>query len=198
MKTEKVNVWDLKHAEYNPRKISDDKFREIKNSLSKFGLVQPLVVNRAKGRENIIIGGNQRFEVLKALKYEHADVLYVDIPDLEREKELNIRLNRNQGQWDFDILKKEFKAEDLLDYGFIESELPAIEGGEKKPETDQSVVGDQMKIYLNNPIKQIVLYFEEKDFKKTIDKLDKLCEQRKFAGYPELVWHLIFGEELLP
>lgn len=49
-------------------------------------------------------------------------VVYVNIPEVEREKELNLRLNRNSGEWDFDLLK-DFDLDLLLDVGFEELEL---------------------------------------------------------------------------
>ena len=107
MQVVSVPVGELKHASYNPRKITPEQFDQIKQSIESYGLVQPLVVNHAPGREGVIIGGNQRFEVLKKLGRTEVDVVYVDIPDLKKEKELNIRLNANAASWDFTLLKKE-------------------------------------------------------------------------------------------
>lgn len=118
-----VSIDELRHAEYNPRKITPQDFEQIKTSIEKFGLVQPLVVNRAPGREGVIIGGNQRFEVAKKIGMTEVAVCYVDIPELDREKELNIRLNKSQGEFDWDILSKEFTFDVLEDYGFSSKEI---------------------------------------------------------------------------
>lgn len=120
-----VPVASLRHAEYNPRFISEDDFNQIKTSITKFGFCQPLVVNDAHGREGIIIGGNQRFEVAKSLGHQTVPVYYKTIADLKEEKELNIRLNRNMGEFDFDILANEYDIEELLSYGFNEADLGA-------------------------------------------------------------------------
>ena len=46
---------------------------------------------------------------------------------LEEERELNIRLNKNGGDFDMDLLAKFFDNEDLVLFGFSASELPTIE-----------------------------------------------------------------------
>jgi DNA modification methylase len=118
-----VSVSELRHAEYNPRKVTPAEFSQIKKSVEEFGFVQPLVVNRAAGREGIIVGGNQRYEVAKKLGMKEVPVVYVDIADLAREKELNIRLNRNQADWDWDLLKQHFNFNELTNWGFTNYEI---------------------------------------------------------------------------
>ena len=102
---EYVPIDVLKPAEYNPRKWSDAATTQLKESLTRFGLVDPFVVNNAPGRENILIGGHFRLKVAKELGFTTAPVVYLNIPVLERERELNLRLNRNLGEWDWDLLK---------------------------------------------------------------------------------------------
>ena len=126
MEVENVSINQLRHAEYNPRKIKSDDFDQIKKSIEEFGFVQPLVVNFAPERRGVIIGGNQRFEVAKKIGMTEVPVYYVDIPDLAREKELNIRLNKNQADWDFDILKTQFDFLSLKEWGFEKIELRGI------------------------------------------------------------------------
>lgn len=126
MEIHKVHVDKLKHAEYNPRTISDEKFEQIKKSLLAFGFVQPLVVNSAEGREGIIIAGNQRFEAGKSINLKEFPVFYVKISDISKEKELNIRLNHG-GEWDNELLKKNFTIGELNDWGFDPIELSFFE-----------------------------------------------------------------------
>lgn len=117
-----VKIDDLKFAEYNPRTLSDKQFEDIKKSLQEFGFVDPIIVNKNQNRFNIIIGGHQRVKVARALKHESVPVFYVDLPKT-KEKELNIRLNKNTGQWDWKLLKDEFELDDLLDWGFDDDEF---------------------------------------------------------------------------
>ena len=123
MKIEKVKINKLKKAEYNPRKISDNDFEQLKKSLKKFGFVEPLVVNNHSKRKNVIIGGHQRLKAWEELGNEEVPVFYVKL-SIEKEKELNVRLNKNTGEFDFDILRDLFDKESLLEWGFEDFEIP--------------------------------------------------------------------------
>lgn len=128
-----VPIINLKPADYNPRKRNALQIQGLKESMMSFGLVDPLVCNKASGRENVVIGGHFRLDVAKGLGYESVPVVYVDIPELEREKELNIRLNRNLGEFDFSLLK-EFDQTFLSAAGFTSEELDDIFAIEPTPE----------------------------------------------------------------
>ena len=126
-----VDVDELKPADYNPRKFTKKQYEELKKSIERFGLVDPLIVNFAPGRKNIIIGGHFRWRVAKDLGIRKVPVVYVNIPDIEKEKELNLRLNKNLGSWDWDKFRELFKEnlikEDLLsDVGFDVYEIAKV------------------------------------------------------------------------
>ena len=109
----------------NPRKASEEQEKQLAKSITKFKCIQPLLVNTAPGRENIVIGGNFRLKILKELGYKKVPVIQVNIPDPEEQAELNLRLNSNVGSWDYDLLK-EFKLDMLLDVGFGEVDLETM------------------------------------------------------------------------
>ncbi len=125
IKIEYVSINTLKLAEYNPRKISEKDLNDLMTSLTEFGTVDPLLVNQAPGREGVVIGGNQRLTALKKLGHKEVPVVFLTIPDIEREKELNIRLNRNAGEWDFKLLAT-FDEKILSAIGFTSEELDDI------------------------------------------------------------------------
>lgn len=116
------NIEDLKYAEYNPRQLSKDQFKHLKDSLDRFGFVDPVIVNKNPDRENIIIGGHQRVKVAKKLGMLDVPCIELDL-SYDKEKELNVRLNKNTGDWDYDILVNNFNIDDLVEFGFDDSEL---------------------------------------------------------------------------
>lgn len=116
------DIQDLIPAEYNPRKISPKEYEDIKASIKRFGLVDPAIVNINKDRYNIIIGGHRRTEVAKDLGYTQMPCVEVDLT-LEKEKELNVRLNKNTGSFDENLLSLHFTKDFLKEIGFGESEL---------------------------------------------------------------------------
>jgi DNA modification methylase len=119
------SVEKLNPAPYNPRKWSEDAIAQLTESIKSFGLVDPILVNSATDRKNVVIGGHFRLKVAKDLGIKEVPVVYIDIPDIEREKELNIRLNKNLGDWDYELLA-EFDETLLSTIGFDSEEIDAI------------------------------------------------------------------------
>ncbi len=97
VRVETRRVADLLPAPYNPRSISDEALAGLGESIGRFGLVQPVIVNSRTGR---IVGGHQRLKVLRARGVEETDVVVVDLPEAE-EKALNLALNSQaiSGEW---------------------------------------------------------------------------------------------------
>lgn len=120
-----VAISDLKSAAYNPRKWDESAIKHLTDSVKRFGLVDPIIVNGSKERFNVVIGGHFRLKIAKDLGFKEVPVVYLNIPDIEKEKELNLRLNRNTGDWDFELLKS-FEIETLLDVGFDDTDLSHI------------------------------------------------------------------------
>jgi DNA modification methylase len=120
-----VPISDLKPAEYNPRKISKEALEQLKESISRFELVDPIIVNAAPRRKNVVIGGHMRLRAAKENGLKNVPVVYVRIPNLKKEKELNLRLNKNTGEWDFEKLKF-FEPDFLTDIGFVDTDLSSI------------------------------------------------------------------------
>lgn len=128
-----ISVDDLKPSEYNPRKWDSESKKQLKESIKRFGLVDPIIVNCAESRRGVVIGGHFRLEVAKEIEIQEVPVVYVNIPEIEREKELNIRLNRNQGEFDYDLLA-EFDQDFLANVGFTSEELDSIFEIDETPE----------------------------------------------------------------
>lgn len=120
-----VAVADLIPADYNPRKWNEKQLSDLKESIQKYGFVDPAIVNSSPKRKNIIIGAHMRVMAAKELGIETVPVVYVDIADIEKEKELNLRLNKNTGEFDFSLLA-EFDEHFLAEVGFDSEELDNI------------------------------------------------------------------------
>ena len=118
MQIESKLIKDLKPATYNPRQISTKQYKDLKASIEKFSLVDPIIINK----DLTVIGGHQRLKVCKELKHVEIDCVVLDLSK-EEERELNIRLNKSGGEFDMDILANEFDVENLVDWGFKHVEL---------------------------------------------------------------------------
>ena len=122
IKIESRKLFTLEFAEYNPRTISKKQFKDLKKSIIEFGIVAPIVVNINKDRENVIVGGHQRVRALQDLGHESVLCALVDLP-LQEEMKLNLRLNKNGGKFDDDMLINYFDEEVLFEVGFTANDL---------------------------------------------------------------------------
>ncbi len=127
MQFRKLKIDSLIPAKYNPRKDlkpGDKEYEKIKNSLTEFGYVDPIIVNS----DLTIIGGHQRWKVLKSLGYTEVDCVVIDI-DKTKEKALNVALNKISGEWNEALLAELIKDLQSIDYdvSFTGFEPPEIE-----------------------------------------------------------------------
>jgi len=128
MEIRKIPVSVINPAPYNPRldlKPGDPAYEKLKRSLTEFGCVEPLVWNQRTGN---LVGGHQRFKVLCEQGVQEVEVSVVDLP-LEREKALNIALNKIQGDWDegkLAALLEELTHVPTLDVSLTGFDLPEI------------------------------------------------------------------------
>lgn len=125
MKSKVMQLSEIIPADYNPRvklEKGDTQYEALNNSIERFGLVEPLIVNE---RNNVLIGGHQRLNVLLARGETEAEVILVDL-DEQKEKALNLALNKIEGEWDFDKLDKvlgDLTKDDIRFTGFTEEEV---------------------------------------------------------------------------
>lgn len=103
MLIEKKKTAELLPAEYNPRKDlkpGDAEYEKLKRSIEQFGYVEPVIWNKMTGR---VVGGHQRLKVLMDMGITEVECVIVEM-DEEKEKALNIALNKISGEWDKDKL----------------------------------------------------------------------------------------------
>lgn len=130
MLIKKKNVADLLPAQYNPRKDlkpGDDEYEKLKRSITEFGYVEPVIWNQTTGR---VVGGHQRLKVLQEMGMTEIDCVIIEVSE-EKEKALNIALNKISGDWDTDklaLLITDLQGSDLDVYltGFESAEIDAL------------------------------------------------------------------------
>jgi len=142
MDLQRVKVSELRFYPGNPRRIDKETLERLKWSIQEFGVVEPLVINGKKQ----VIGGNQRLKALRELGIEEVDCIQVDLP-VEKEKALNLALNKITGEWDIELLKTfildiednilelvGFDTKEIDELTDIETE---IEGEDEVPELEE-------------------------------------------------------------
>ncbi len=167
-----ININLIKNNECNPRKLTEEQETNLTESIKRFGLVDPLILNSNETRKNILIGGHQRLKVIKKLGHKEVPVIFINLTE-EKEKELNLRLNQNNGEWDYDLLKK-FDLELLLDVGFNDTDLSQIWDNEIEIEDYVALYPiDEFKEAKETTIKKGDIYKLGKSFLICGDSLNK-------------------------
>ena len=132
---------ELIPAEYNPRKLSKKQRDDITASLNRFGFAEPVCVNKHEDRMNIIIGGHQRTSVAKDIGLKEVPTVELNLT-YEMERELNVRLNKNSGEWDFEELQAHFQNDELIEWGFDSEELDFFEPEEEEEAEEDDFEGE--------------------------------------------------------
>lgn len=132
---EKHPLKDLNPAPYNPRKMDKDEYERLKKSILEFSMVEPIIWNKTTKN---IVGGHQRYRVLDELNIEETTVVVVEL-EPEKEKILNIALNKIHGEFDKEKLRVLIIEIDSGDYptdltGFSYAEINEILDADKDKE----------------------------------------------------------------
>lgn len=133
---------ELKELPGNPRTIKKDQFEKLKKSLqdnADYFEARPIILSDRTG-ENIILAGNQRYKAAKALKMEQVPTITLHGLTEAREREIIIRDNVNNGEWNVDMLANDWNPDELIEWGVeipdIKTEIEIIE--DEAPEPDES------------------------------------------------------------
>jgi len=135
-KIEYIKIEKLKLHPRNPRRINKDQFRKLCESIKAhpdYFETRPILCNK----DLIIFAGNMRYRAAKELGLKEVPCAIMDISE-ERQKEIMIRDNQENGEWDFDILGSDFKIDNLLKWGFDEKDLN-YETNPKEKEIDENL-----------------------------------------------------------
>jgi len=134
--------------------------------------LRPIVVDE----DMIVLGGNMRLRACMELGLKEVPIVVAEGLNEEQKKEFVIKDNAAFGEWDWDLLANEWQIQDLSDWGI---DIPASYfDSDVEPEFDMQQLDKDLDIYINNKIKQIVLYFDNDQYKYVLAKLEEIMEER--------------------
>jgi ParB-like chromosome segregation protein Spo0J len=156
----KIPIGQLNPAAYNPRKDlqpGDPEYEKLKKSIQEFGYVEPIVWNKRTGN---IVGGHQRYKVLLDMGMSEIDCVVVDL-DEEKEKALNIALNKISGDWNTTLLKDLLReidnsSIDITITGFDEEEIEALMTNTAPMDIDELLEDLDMSEAVEKPIWAVI------------------------------------------
>lgn len=160
-------ISELNELEGNPRTIKKDDFERLKKSLQDnqdYFEARPLILSDRTGKL-VIIAGNQRYKAAKAIGLTEVPTVLLSGLTEEREKEIVIRDNVENGEWDMDILANEWDVSDLKEWGaeINWSEQTIAENDE----IDFDDLSDEMELKIK---------LSSEDYRKVVDKLREIDE----------------------
>lgn len=178
-KSERRKVKDLVPADYNPRVISEKERLDLRASIEEFDQVEPVVINL----DDRLIGGHQRCGIYADLLIEEIDVR---VPSrqltMEEEVQLNLRLNKNTGGWDWARLSK--LDRDMLEIiGFSQEEMRVNFGLSEAEMTDVGL--ERMQVLMVYPPEsprlkeRMAIHF---DSKEEYDRVKKAVEEGRLTS----------------
>ena len=152
LKVHYINIGQISPSSWNPRTVTDAEFLALKNSLEKYGLQEPLIINQTTGN---LLSGHQRYRAMKELGHKKVPVSFVEMSE-KQEKAFAIVLNSHAAQGKFELeslssLLEEIKLdmpEDFFELRFdaLEKDLGLAfkEDGEiKEKEIDETISTEQ-------------------------------------------------------
>lgn len=124
LKIKTVKLGSLHEDPGNVRKHGAKNLAAIRDSLTTFGQVEPLVVQQKTG---LVIGGNGRLAAMRDMGWEECDVVEIDADDTKAAR-IGIALNRTGelAEWDPEALAKLLQSipdDELSSVGFDAKEL---------------------------------------------------------------------------
>jgi ParB-like chromosome segregation protein Spo0J len=178
LQIEWLSIDQINAAPYNPRKKlkpSDPQYQKLKQSIEYFGYVDPLIWNKRTGH---LVGGHQRFQILKDKGLNQVQVSVVDI-DLEQEKSLNLALNKIKGTWDEELLK-----DVLQEISSIDDELALLAGFD---DTEINQILHELDDHAEKEAKALFHSEENRDEPNYSETVNEQIDEEELSEVPEAI-----------
>jgi len=116
MKTQLIDIAQVKANPNNPRVIKDDAFRKLVASIKEFPEmldIRPIVVNG----DMVVLGGNMRLRACKEAGMKKIPIIKAEELTEEQQRQFIIKDNVSGGEWDWEMLANEWEQQDLSNWG---------------------------------------------------------------------------------
>lgn len=176
----KIKITELKVMKGNPRSITKLEFDNLKKSIKEFGCVDPIIINK----DNTVISGHQRLQVVIDLGFKEIEYIRVDL-DEEKAKILNLALNKIKGEFDPDKLSKFIEGiegiEDINLTGFSEQELKDINLGYDYEDLSEEL--EELETEEEESSVWTAKFKNQKELDKCEKTMNKIKRENKLGGF---------------
>ena len=177
-----LNMRDILPNRFQPRiRFDEEKLEELADSISKYGVIQPIVV-RPVGSRFEIIAGERRFKASKLASRSTIPAIVVNLSDKDSEE---IALLENVQRQELSPIEEAVSYKRILDMGYITQEQLAQKIGKAQSTIANKIrllnLDDEVQSYLlNNKISErharSLLRIPDKE--KQVEMLHRIVEER--------------------
>lgn len=157
----------------------------IAKSIQKNGLGRSLLLDK-NGK---VIAGNKTLEGTVAAGFNDEDIIVVKTDgtklvvvqrtdldlDTRKGKEMALADNataKSNLSWDYEMLGADFQTDELQAWGVFADEVEV----EENDEVDKSKFNQSADSYLNNSIRQVVLYYDVETHERVLQRMQAVCD----------------------
>lgn len=204
---EQYLMWPIQNLipwEDNPRLIQTKNFEKLKNTLKEEGQDKPIIVDTREGNYGKIISGNMTYRALKELGKTEVWVHLKTTRDDAHFFKLAIEHNMTYGEYEptklaelADLYKDSIRLDELdihlsrpIDLGF---HLQNISPPSAPPDVDTT--DEKLDTYMNNAIKQIVLYFKTEQYADVLERLNAIGTKKGLENNTDIFMELLNNYE---
>jgi hypothetical protein len=178
LKTELININQVKANPNNPRTIKDEKFTKLVKSITDFPKMlelRPIIVND----DMIVLGGNMRLKACKEAGLKKIPVIKASDLTPEQQKEFIIKDNIGYGDWDWQVIQTEFPEAEEWGLDVVKFDIDT--------EVDYSIldeedINDQLKDMADGVKKAIQIEFEPEHYDEAFELVKFWREQKLYIG----------------
>ena len=183
-------IKDLKELPGNPRTIKKDQFEKLKQSIkdnADYFEARPIILSDRTG-ELVILAGNQRYKAAKAIGLKEVPTILLPNLTEKREKEIIIRDNVENGDWDMDILANEWDPAELEEWGVDVPEVKLPEDQDEVTDADldaSEIIIASASIYGQNSDIILADKIPQADAERILAKIEKAGPEMAMAKIME-------------
>jgi len=174
-KVQYLSIDKLKNHPDNPRRINKESFGKLKISIKNnpdYFETRPILCNT----DYVVFAGNMRLKAGKEIGLTEVPVVIMDISP-ERQREILIRDNISNGDFDFEMLANQFETGELLEFGFTAEQLTGDFGTDDEEPKEEKTPKEKNE----HSIK--IIFKNAEDLENARVEIDGLSERYKGSYY---------------
>lgn len=193
MKIENIRIDFIQENPNNPRTINNDKMRKLTKSIKEFPEmleIRPVVIDK----NNVVIGGNQRFRAAQAAGLTEIPVIKAEQLTDEQRKQFIIKDNTNMGDWDWEMVLESWNEDELKEWGI---DLPDFNDNLTNNETYEGLDAlSKLDKFMSAEVKRMFLVYDAETFVNVVNWFNKMQNKYNVEDNNQVILKLMEDENI--